>query len=130
MVLPDTSAWIPYFRSGRSGEAEHLSELIESGAVATCGPVVAELIAGCDDEQRLLLLETIMDLPWAELDASGWLQVGDVARQLRQAGQKLPLTDLAIAVAASRAGYALWSFDSDFERIRPALPDLELHRAS
>jgi predicted nucleic acid-binding protein len=52
-----------------------------------------------------------------------------VGAHLRQAGQTLPLTDLVIAVAAARAGYVLWSLDSDFERIVPALDGLELYGA-
>jgi predicted nucleic acid-binding protein len=130
LVLPDTSAWIPYFRGGQSADADHLATLIEAGDVATCGPVVAELLAGSDERQELLLLETMMDLPWASLDFAGWQEVGHLARQLRRKGQTLPLTDFAIAVAAARAEHALWSFDSDFERIRAVLPELELHDAS
>ncbi|HYP55815.1 MAG TPA: PIN domain-containing protein [Solirubrobacterales bacterium] len=130
MVLPDTSAWIPYFRDGESVEADRLASLIDAGEVATCGPVVAELLAGSDQRQELLLLETLIDLPWARLDVLGWQDVGRVARELRQRGQKLPLTDLAIAVAAARADHALWSFDSDFERIRTVLPELDLYDPS
>lgn len=71
--------------------------------------------------------ETLSSLPWAELNAVGWREVGLTASHLRRGGERLPLTDLAIAVAASRAGYAVWSFGADFERIQPALEDLELY---
>jgi hypothetical protein len=33
-------------------------------------------------------------------------------------------------MAAARAEHPLWSFDSDFERIRAVLPGLELYAAS
>jgi predicted nucleic acid-binding protein len=46
---------------------------------------------------------------------------------LRGKGETLPLTDLAIAVAAARAGHVLWSFDSDFERIHPVVDGLALY---
>ena len=54
--------------------------------------------------------------------------MGEVARSLRQRGETLPLTDLVIAVAAARAGYTLWSLDSDFERIVPVQDGLELYQ--
>jgi len=129
MVLPDTSVWIPYFRS-RSGEVgDRLETLIGEGEVAICGPVLAELLAGATDSQRESIVGTVGGLPLADLDRTSWEEVGAVARRLRQTGQTLPLTDLAIAVVAARAGHALWSLDSDFERIAPALGGLELYSA-
>lgn len=129
MVLPDTSVWIPYFRSRRGAEGDRLEELIEGGEVSICGPVLAELLAGAGEAQRSSIADTVGDLPLAALDRAAWQEVGAVARRLRQSGQVLPLTDLAIAVAATRAGHALWSLDSDFERIAPALDGLELYDA-
>ena len=127
MVLPDTSVWIPYFRRESGVEGDRLEALIEVGEVAICGPVLAELLGGAGDEQQTAIVDTVGDLPWADLDRASWQVVGAVARRLRQAGQTLPLTDLAIAVAAARAEYDLWSLDSDFERIVPALDGLELY---
>jgi len=101
--------------------------LLDSGEVATCGPVVAELLAGAEGEVAERMWETLSSLPWVELSSAAWREVGATARRLRRAGHTLPLTDLVIAVAAARAGHALWSLDSDFERIRPVLDGLELY---
>lgn len=127
MVLPDTSVWIPYFRNSSGADGDRLEALIMDGEVAICGPVLAGLLGGADDTQRDWIRDTVGDLPWADLDHASWRDIGSIARRLRQAGQTLPLTDLAIAVAAARAAYSLWSFDSDFERIAPALDGLELY---
>jgi len=129
MVLPDTSVWIPYFRSTSGADGDRLEELIEDGEVAICGPVLAELLAGAGDGQREAIVGTVGGLPMADLDRTAWEEVGAVARRLRQAGQTLPLTDLTIAVAAVRNGHALWSLDTDFERIAPVLDGLELYAA-
>lgn len=128
MVLADTSVWISYFRSSSGFEGDRLEALIEAEEVAVCGPVLAELLGGAGDVQRASIVEAVGDLPWADLDRSGWHDVGVAARRLRQAGQALPLTDLTIAVAAARGGHALWSLDADFERIAPVLDGLELYR--
>lgn len=127
MVLPDTSVWISYFRRKSGAEGDRLESLIEDSEVASCGPVFAELLGGADEAQRMAITGTVGGLPWADLDHASWHDVGTVARRLRQTGQTLSLTDLAIAVAAARAGYALWSLDSDFERIALALDGLELY---
>lgn len=129
MVLPDTSVWIPYFRSQVGADGDHLEALIEQGEIAICGPVLAGLLAGAGETQRDAITGTVGSLPLADLDRASWEEVGGVARRLRQSGQALPLTDLAIAVAAARAGYALWSLDSDFERIASVLDGLELYSA-
>lgn len=104
-----------------------MRELLEHGQVATCGPVAAELLAGAEGDVAERMWATLSSLPWVELTSSAWREVGEVAHGLRRAGKTLPLTDLAIAVASARAGYALWSLDSDFERIAPALDGLELY---
>lgn len=105
-----------------------MRELLDRGEVATCGPVAAELLSGADQEVSERMWTTLSSLPWSELTAAGWQEVGAVARHLRQAGRTLPLTDLVIAVAAAHAGYSLWSLDADFERIAPVLDGLELYR--
>ncbi len=129
MVLPDTSVWIPYFRSRSGEDGDRLEALIAAGEVAICGPVMAELLAGAGDSQREAIVGTVGGLPFAALDRASWEEVGAVGFRLRLSGQALPLTDLAIAVAAARAGHVLWSLDSDFERIAPALGGLELYSA-
>jgi len=104
-----------------------MRDLLEAGDVVTCGPVVAELLAGVEGVVAERMWEMLSSLRWAELDAAGWRQVGLTAHHLRAAGTVLPLTDLTIAVASARAGHGLWSFDGDFERIAPALEGLELY---
>jgi predicted nucleic acid-binding protein len=127
MVLPDTSVWVDFSRRGAKGTAAAMRELLDRREVATCGPVAAELLAGADGEVAERMWSTLSSLSWVQLPATGWREVGQVGRRLRQNGQTLPLTDLAIAVAAARAGHVLWSLDSDFERIAPALDGLELY---
>ncbi len=105
-----------------------MRELLDSGEVVACGPVAAELLAGAEGKVAERMWETLSSLPWVELDSPGWREVGTVAGRLRRDGQALPLTDLAIAVAAARGGHALWGLDSDFERIAPVLDGLELYR--
>jgi predicted nucleic acid-binding protein len=130
VVLADTSVWVDFARRGAGGRAAGLRDLLDSGDVSTCGPVSAELLAGADGEVAERISATLASLPWADLTPGAWRDVGVAARRLRKSGQTVPLTDLAIAVAAAHAGHLLWSFDTDFERIRPVLDDLALYGAT
>jgi predicted nucleic acid-binding protein len=128
MVLPDTSVWVDFARRGTRGDAGALRGLLDSGEVATCGPVAAELLAGAQGEVAERMWATLSSLPWAELTADDWRDAGETAGRLRRSGETLPLTDIAIATAAASAGHAVWSFDGDFERIQTALDALEIYR--
>jgi predicted nucleic acid-binding protein len=127
VILPDTSVWVEFSRRGSHGRAASLAGLLDAGDVATCGPVAAELLAGSAGEVAERIWEMLASLPWAELDPSAWREVGTAAARLRRGGRTLPLTDLVIAVAAARAQYVLWTFDSDFERIQGVLGELQLY---
>ena len=126
-VLPDTSIWVDYLRAGADGPAGGLDRLLVEEAVVTCGPVLAELVAGTAPEHRDELWHALATLPWAELDHEAWRRVGELAFTLRQAGLSLPLTDLEIAVACTASGAALWTRDDDFQRLHSHLPSLQLY---
>jgi predicted nucleic acid-binding protein len=125
VVLADTSVWVEFSRRGSAGRAAALAGLLDAGEVATCGPVAAELLAGAGGEVAERLWETLNSLPWADLAPASWREVGTLAARLRADGQTLPLTDLVIAVAATRGGHTLWSHDADFDRIGSVLTQLE-----
>jgi predicted nucleic acid-binding protein len=124
-VLPDTSIWIDYFRGTR--EADSLDRLLEEETVVSCGPVIAELLAGTSPHERSTLWLALGSLELIELDVSAWRETGEHARSLRERGTVVPLIGLLIAVAAARADAALWTRDADFTRIREAIPGLTLY---
>lgn len=143
MTLPDTSVWVEYLRAApaagpaserdRPGDAEisaadALDELIERDAVLTCGPVVAELLAGARGRGREELAEQMRAQPWVELSRSDWLTVGHTAARLREKGHTTPLLDVQIAVCAVTADAELWTRYGDFERIAQSLDGLRVRR--
>ena len=126
-VLPDTSVWVDYLRGRDPSTVAALDAYLERESVLVCGPVVAELLAGTTPLQREDVWLAIGSLPWADLDRAAWREVGEVANDLRRGGVSVPLTDVVIAVATARSDAELWTRDRDFERIRQALPTLQLH---
>jgi len=117
---------VPFLRDYDDPVAERLSRLIGEERVLACGPVVAEVLQGASVEARPRLERLLAALPWAELTRDAWLRVGQVAGALRARGITVPLTDVEIAVTGEAVGAALWTLDSDFLRIREALPRLDL----
>ena len=126
-VLLDTSIWIDYLRGIDPAVVDRVDGYLDRESVLMCGPVIAQLLAGTPPEDREEVWLALGHLPWADLNREAWRRVGELAHDLRQTGTSVPLTDLAIAVAAVIAEAELWSRDADFERIGTALPTLTLH---
>lgn len=125
-VLPDTSIWVDYLRTGTDGPAAKLDAFLEREEVVVCGPVLAELLAGSPLERRDELWHALEALPWADVRRPEWRHAGVVAHDLRAAGATVPLTDVVIAVAALSVDASVWTRDADFEQIRTVLPALDL----
>jgi len=126
-LVPDTSVWVDLLRRGGRGPESELYRLLETETILACGPVVAEMLSGASEEQRDSVWHTVVSLPWADLDATGWRETGNVASALRRRGRTVPLTDVMIAVASVRARAQLWTTDEHFRTIQDALPGLELY---
>ncbi|HEY7891190.1 MAG TPA: PIN domain-containing protein [Solirubrobacteraceae bacterium] len=134
MILPDTSVWVHYLRttpakptqSETLPPADELDRLIEQEQIVTCGPVVAELLAGARGAQRDELAEQLGAQVWVELKHADWLTIGHTAAKLSEQGQTTPLIDVEIAVCAVSANAELWTRDHDFERIANVLDKLRL----
>jgi predicted nucleic acid-binding protein len=124
-VLADTSIWVEYLRRGKRSKAARLDDLLVAGEVVVCGPVVAELLAGAKAPERARLWLLLTGLPWADLGPVQWQRVGETAGRLRERGETVALTDVEIAIAAAESSSRLWTRDSDFKRVRAALPALQ-----
>jgi predicted nucleic acid-binding protein len=133
VILPDTSVWVEYLRAspgaspaGAAAAAAELDEAISAEHVATCGPVVAELLAGVRAAQQQELARQLAAQPFIDLRRSDWIHVGHTAALLRERGHTTPLIDVQIAVCAASADAELWTLDRDFERIAAASPELRV----
>jgi predicted nucleic acid-binding protein len=90
----------------------------------TCGPVVAELLAGTAERDRGKLARALDGLPWIELGRPEWQRAGELVASLRGAGMSVPLTDIEIAVVALAAEATVWTADADFRRIAQVADEL------
>jgi len=119
LILIDTSAWVDFFR-GRKG-SERVDELLESDAVALCGPVITELRRGlrsaAERRKVLPLLEAchLLDEP-----DDLWSEAGDLGFVLARKGVTVKTLDLLIAIYALKYNVPVLTSDADFAVIKDA----------
>lgn len=130
-MLLDSSAWVEYLRA--TGSSTHLAvrSLLRSEAhIATCDPVVMEILAGGRSEshtaelQRLLGRATLLSTR-----ATDWLDAARIYRTGRRQGVTIrKLADCLIAAVAIRSGEPVLHHDADFDAIALISP-LQARRA-
>lgn len=122
MILVDTSVWIEHLRSTQSRAHQEFRAVVTSdpGSLATCEPIVMELLAGPPDPFTVHRLEeqlgTLEDLA---VDASADFRAGAaLAWAVRRSGHTVrSLTDCLIAALAVRHDTMVWHCDEDYVRI-------------
>ena len=123
-VLADTSAIIEFFRPGGQEQMrQEVSRLLDSGDLAVCGIVVAELLQGVREEERQPLLDLLKEAQTWELKLEDHERAGELGNTLRRKGLKIPLSDLIIAALALRLKAPVLTLDvKDFG----AVPGLKI----
>jgi predicted nucleic acid-binding protein len=115
VVLVDTSVWIEVFRRGTPLQLESIVDLEE---VATCLPVVQEVLQGFRDERAFRLARDAMyAFPMVEspLGQAVVDEAVDLYRRARQAGRTVRSgVDCLIAACALRNGLTMLHHDRDF----------------
>ena len=125
MIVVDSSVWIEYLRAPGSEHGRALDSLLDRKEALVTGVVIAEVVQGVrPDRQRTAVAGYLLRLPYSDLSKDGWLQVGELAYQMRKQGQTPGLADLAIASVAIEGGHELYTLDADFDRV----PGLVLHQ--
>jgi predicted nucleic acid-binding protein len=124
-VLLDSSAWIEFLRA--TGSPTHLAvrTLVQAGSpMATCEPVIMELLAGGRSDshtaelERLLAGTTLLTTLPAD-----WVDAARIYRSGRRQGVTVrKLMDCLIAAIALRAGESVLHHDADFDAIARIVP--------
>lgn len=119
-VLPDTCAWIDYFRPKSPSDFGQVVErlLIES-EVFICGPILYELTQGIrSDKERSKILDSIRALNYVEMTERLWLKAGDLSSALRKKGLTLPFSDILISAIAIQNNLSILTEDKHFNLIQ------------
>lgn len=117
-ILPDTCAWIDFFRGRPTPLAETLGESLLRVEVFTCGAVLYELLQGIknpgEEEQ---VKNGLQALSYLEMTRDLWSSAAHLSSQLRASGHTLPFSDIMIAALALNHGCAVLTIDRHFEVI-------------
>ena len=117
-VIPDTSAWIQYFRVGSSPEAAVVRSLLVSDRVMLVGVVFAELLRGARTQEQLeVLQDTLQSLPYTETDKGTWTLTGRILYSLERTGERIHVPDALIAAIAIQNDLSVYSQDDHFNRV-------------
>lgn len=117
-ILPDTCAWIDFFKGSQTPLAESLEKSLLQREVLTCGVVLCELLQGVKKTtEELMVLNAMQALPCLEMTQELWIQAGQLSASLRKIGHTLPLSDLIIATLAIYHGCAVLTVDRHFSVI-------------
>lgn len=124
-ILPDTCAWIDFFRGKSSPLAKNLEAALLQGEVVTCGVVLYELLQGIkSSREEALVLSAFQALPHLETTSGLWVNAGKLSSQLRKKGHTLPMSDIIIATLAMEHACSLLTVDRHFDAI-PGLSVIE-----
>ena len=118
MILVDTSVWIETFRARRPLDLE---AVVDFDDVATCLPVIQEVLQGFRDEGAYRRArEAMLALPVVEspLRSDVFLEAGDLYRAARRVGRTVRSSvDCLIAACAIRHDLEVLHLDRDFSAI-------------
>jgi predicted nucleic acid-binding protein len=122
--LVDTSAWIEVFRRGAVISLEEI--VADRDQIATCLPVLQEVLQGFDDEQAFRIAQTAMyALPCVEAPLTRPLveESIDLYRRARRAGVTVRSSvDCLIAACALRHGLTVVHCDRDYPSLARIVP--------
>ena len=129
MQLVDSSAWIEVFRRGSVLSLDDI--VADRDEIATCLPVIQEVLQGFDDERAFRIAQEAMRaLPCVEAPIGRLVfdSAVDLYRRARRAGFTIrSSTDCLIAACALRHGLTVVHCDRDYPTISRIAPLSELN---
>ncbi|MGH3611767.1 MAG: type II toxin-antitoxin system VapC family toxin [Pseudonocardia sp.] len=130
MIVPDTAAWVEFFRATESTADRTLTRLIiEKAPLATTEIVVLEVLAGVGSVgERRAVRTQLLGLPVLALQGvTDYERAADLYRAMRRRGVTVrKLTDVLIGLCALDAGASVLHDDRDFDAMASVI-DLAVH---
>lgn len=124
-ILPDSSAWIAYFRPDSTPASIKLRNLIElEEDICICGPVLTEVLQGLRHNDQYRKVQGIMQsFDYLETSRVVYQHAADIYRELRAKGITIRSTmDCIIAATANAHDVYLVHHNRDFDAISKHFP--------
>lgn len=126
IILPDTCAWIDYFKGRDTALVRTLSQALATGEIVTCGVVLYELFQGIRSNSEYTLLQKAFgSLRFIEMSKDLWLSAAQLSTSLRKNGVTIPASDIQIATLALHHRLTILTIDQHFRHV----PGLEIREA-
>lgn len=117
-ILPDTCAWIDFFRGAQTSLATSLEQSLVRGTVVTCGIILFELTQGVKNaKEENALTNAFQAIPFLDLSRALWIEAGRLSASLRAKGYNLPLSDVLISVLAKEHNATVLTVDKHFSLV-------------
>ena len=118
VILPDTCAWIDYFKGRDTALARTLSQALATSEIVTCGVVVYELFQGIRSNSEYILVQKAFgSLRFIEMGKDQWLSAAQLSASLRKSGVTIPASDIQIATLALQHSLTILTIDQHFKQI-------------
>ena len=118
VILPDTCAWIDYFKGRDTALVRTLSQALATSEIVTCGVVVYELFQGIrSNSEYILLQKSFGSLRFIEMGKDQWLSAAQLSASLRKSGVTIPASDIQIATLALQHSLTILTIDQHFRQI-------------
>ena len=118
MILVETSVWVEVFRRRQPLD---LADVVDFDDIATCWPIVQEVLQGFRDERSYRIArEAMLAMPIVEAPLGGevFTDAVELYRTARKTGRTIrSSTDCLIAACALRADMEVLHRDRDFTRL-------------
>jgi predicted nucleic acid-binding protein len=102
-----------------------VDHLLDADRVGLVGPIVAEVLLGFRrKDQADWVASRLRMAHYVEASWDDWREAANLGRDLAAKGNKVPLTDLLVAVVARRCHTWVFTTDPHFDLI----PDLKRYR--
>jgi predicted nucleic acid-binding protein len=109
--------WIEFFRGRDQAVVTELRRLLDADRVALPAPVRLELISGARRAEGVRLGRLLSALPLLVPAPTLWTKLETWVQRAKRAGQRFGAMDLLIAGIADDHDAAVWSADTDFQRM-------------
>ncbi|MEW6456039.1 MAG: PIN domain-containing protein [Acidobacteriota bacterium] len=117
-ILVDSSIWIDFFKYKKSKPGDILQNLLEEENVATTGIIVAEILYGIKNAQeKKLVKDYLLALPFFESTREIWISTGDLAQKLSSQGLNIPISDILISTISIHYNGYIFTSDNHFKSI-------------
>ena len=117
-ILPDTCAWIEYFKPQESKLKQTVEHLLLNEVLFISGPIIFELLQGLkSNNEKTIIIDAFKSLEYIEMSEHLWFKSAELSLKLRKEGKTIPMSDILIAACILENNLSIITIDNHFKEI-------------